>query len=144
MKSVGEQSSNHQQDFEKKYRDLFSSYTILLGHNKTLSGKLEVIERERDELLQRSLDTMGSQITEATKDASKTKHFYMIPDSFHNGSKQRKDNRSKVTISSIHEPEKSSRFEKRSTSISSFPLRTSSPSQKKKPMLIEELKEVKS
>lgn len=47
---IVEQLIKEKHDLEKKYDDLFSSYSSILDHNRLLVKKLEKIENEREEL----------------------------------------------------------------------------------------------
>ena len=42
---------------EEQYSDLLSSYSILLEHNRNITTKFDLLEKERDELVEKAMQT---------------------------------------------------------------------------------------
>jgi len=66
-------------NIQNQYDQLFNSYTILLEHNKKLAEQFNIIEQERDDLLQQSFgaSTDSKLLNKSTKSSK-----YRIEDAF--------------------------------------------------------------
>ena len=134
------QMMKEKQSVEEQYSDLLSSYSILLEHNKNLTTKFDVVERERDELLGK---TMQSSYYSPRADFDKpnlpkNKIDPIKRDSF----REREIEVKNKPINITPRRERSLKNENKGVYQSPMPLKNSGIHQRARQLLIEELQDV--